>query len=595
MFPAMSSWTEWCYGSPTMLLYDHRHVIESSCGVQQGDPLGPLYFCCGIMCLVNEIDKLGPLYNKWYMDDGGIIGTAEQLQHAWDLIKSRGPELGLYLNPSKCEWSWLDSNCAKPCPIQISGVDDHEQVKLVPTREIQMLGVPLGDPEFIADYVNKKLFPRLLEVVSKLQEFEDSQAAMYLLRVSYSVVRAVHFMRTTPINHWRNQGARFDSVVRDTAELILGARMSDETYKQASLTPKLGGLGLRKIVDHAGFALSASWHESMETAREQWDRPFDVAVEAKSQKEASYEFDLQAHTSLVSSAPSDRERQRLLRLATPHCSGLVTAVPSSIDGSDTILRPQNYRIAVRYRLGLPVQKENTQCSMCEQTMDILGDHAGCCAKNADNITRHNSLRNLVHSIAAEGLLSPVMEKKGILGPTSGRRPGDVTIPIWSEGKGLCIDIAVTSPFTSGHIRQESPCETYAEKQKHHKYDSSFIGQNYDFAAMVFETTGAINAEGIWVLVQLFHFAAKMLGKEFSSFCGRSWARISCNLQRCVSQAIINRCAGLHAPPIRAVISPPAIPDFPRRAIINRCVGLHAPPIRAVISPPAIPDFPRRVV
>ena len=139
--------------------------------------------------------------------------------------KSRGPELGLYLNPSKCEWSWLDSNCAKPCPIQISGVDDHEQVKLVPTREIQMLGVPLGDPEFIADYVNKKLFPRLLEVVSKLQEFEDSQAAMYLLRVSYSVVRAVHFMRTTPINHWRNQGARFDSVVRDTAELILGARL----------------------------------------------------------------------------------------------------------------------------------------------------------------------------------------------------------------------------------------------------------------------------------------------------------------------------------------------------------------------------------
>ena len=27
MFPAMSSWTEWCYGEATMLLYDHQFVI----------------------------------------------------------------------------------------------------------------------------------------------------------------------------------------------------------------------------------------------------------------------------------------------------------------------------------------------------------------------------------------------------------------------------------------------------------------------------------------------------------------------------------------------------------------------------------------
>ena len=57
-----------------MLLCDHQHIIESCAGVQQGDPLGPLYFCCGIMALVNDIQALNPVYNKWYMDDGGIIG-----------------------------------------------------------------------------------------------------------------------------------------------------------------------------------------------------------------------------------------------------------------------------------------------------------------------------------------------------------------------------------------------------------------------------------------------------------------------------------------------------------------------------------------
>ena len=118
MFPRLTSWTEWCYGESSMLLYDHSRIIESSCGVQQGDPLGPLYFCCGINGLVNEIQKLNPVYNKWYMDDGGIIGDVETLQQAWKIIQERGPEMGLYLNPSKCEWTWLDPECKDPCPIQ---------------------------------------------------------------------------------------------------------------------------------------------------------------------------------------------------------------------------------------------------------------------------------------------------------------------------------------------------------------------------------------------------------------------------------------------------------------------------------------------
>jgi len=61
------------------------------------------------------------------------------------------------------------------------------------------------------------------------------------------------------------------------------------------------------------------------------------------------------------------------------------------------------------------------------------------------LSRHNRI-DLVDAIATEGMLSPVMEKKGILGDTPGRRPGDVSIPVWSGGKGLAIDVAVTSPF-----------------------------------------------------------------------------------------------------------------------------------------------------
>jgi len=140
-----------------------------------------------------------------------------------------------------------------------------------------------------------------------------------------------------------------------------------------------------------------------------------------------------------------------------------------------------------------------------------------------------------------------MEKKGILGNTTGRRPGDVTFQRWAEGKALVIDVAVTSPLADTCVRMEEPCEWYAATQKHGKYDASFKDTQYTFSAMVFETLGAVNVEGEEVLRQLFRFAAKRLGREFTSYCGRAWARVSCNLQRSVSQAILNRIDGREFP------------------------------------------------
>ena len=122
-----------------------------------------------------------------------------------------------------------------------------------------------------------------------------------------------------------------------------------------------------------------------------------------------------------------------------------------------------------------------------QPINVYGDHATCCAKNGDLVIRHNAIRNLVYSIASDGLLKPVLEKQGILGPTTGRRPGDVSVPDWKNHNGLAIDVAVTSPLTKGSLRLVSPCEDYATVQKHRKYDESFKGTNFFFCAMVFET------------------------------------------------------------------------------------------------------------
>ena len=104
----------------------------------------------------------------------------------------------------------------------------------------------------------------------------------------------------------------------------------------------------------------------------------------------------------------------------------------------------------------------TSLVLCaSRLLHTFGDHATCCTKSGDLIIRQNSLRNLVEEFASDGMLSPVLEKEGILGNTTGRRPGDVTIQRWSEGKGLAVDVAVTSPLAVTYVRMKKPCEWYA--------------------------------------------------------------------------------------------------------------------------------------
>jgi hypothetical protein len=459
------------------------------------------------------------------------------------MLLEESPKLGLELNPSKCEWSWMDPKCKKPCPISVPGGAE-KQLTLVPTDEIQMLGVPLGSDEKAAAYVEKKLLHKLSVMVERLSDFDDMQSAFFLLRTSFSIVRATHFMRTTPLAKWRKQAKRFDKEIWDAAQSILALVFSEQSWKQACLTPRLGGLGLRKIEDHAEIAFSASWRESRATCREDWADRADVSGH-QSQKQGSFKKDEEILKLLIEQAPNRREHQRLERLKCAHAGAWISAVPSTHDGVDTVMRPRNFRVAISMRLGLAVLSEEKSCSLCMQTIDVFGDHSACCSVSSDRIHRHNRVRNLLDRICHEGLLSPVMEKQRLLGNVYGRRPGDVTIPVWRANKGLAIDVAVTSPFGYNLPRKE-PCENYAESKKHAYYDEDFKGTAYEFAAMVFETTGGVNDEGLELLRQLFRFAAKHQNLQLSVYCGRAWARLSCSLQSSVSQCFLNRAGSAAA-------------------------------------------------
>ncbi len=87
--------------------------------------------------------------------------------------------------------------------------------------------------------------------VAKITQLNDTQSAFFLLRGSYSITRANHFMRTTPLAIWFQQAQDCDSLVRGSAEEVLGFPFSDREYQQAATSPNVGGLGSRQCAIHA--------------------------------------------------------------------------------------------------------------------------------------------------------------------------------------------------------------------------------------------------------------------------------------------------------------------------------------------------------
>ena len=97
--PSMAAWLECCCGSQP-LLHLGEHTILSCCGVQQGDPLGPLGFALALHPIIEKIKEEVPslLINAWYLDDGTLCGSVGDLCSALAIIESEGPSRGLLLN-----------------------------------------------------------------------------------------------------------------------------------------------------------------------------------------------------------------------------------------------------------------------------------------------------------------------------------------------------------------------------------------------------------------------------------------------------------------------------------------------------------------
>ena len=81
-------------------------TLQSSEGIQQGDPMGPLLFCLAIHDIVQEVHSA---FHVFYRDDGTLGGSVQEVLHDLSFVERAPSDLGLHLNHDKLELICADT------------------------------------------------------------------------------------------------------------------------------------------------------------------------------------------------------------------------------------------------------------------------------------------------------------------------------------------------------------------------------------------------------------------------------------------------------------------------------------------------------
>ena len=472
--PSLSPWIESCYsGQPNLLLGEHS--IRSCCGVQQGDPLGPLGFALVLQPVIERIKEkvAGLSLNAWYLDDGTIVGTPEQLQAAL-LIIEEGKRVGLHLNRSKSLLYVPDTEDAttSPPPPEIP----------IARHGFTLLGCPIGPVDFCEASFHHRV-SKIQTTLGLLRDLEDSQLETTLLRSCLSFPKVAFVLRACPPSHIQASALEFDAVMRRALEDILGGPISVWSWLKASIPCSKGGLGLRSAALHAPAAfldstlrsrslaeclagcsmpLSAHVEDALTSMAQAAGRPDWVSLDQLDcplrQRALSAAIDTANHHQLIETAPTTRFRALALSTSLPHAFDWLNVAPSRSLGLS--LQDREFRCCISYWLGVPLHNDPYACPECHSPPDIFGDHQVGCGGNRDRVARHNAIRDVVFLAAQSAALAPSKETPNLLAG-SAERPVDVLLPNWCQGKSAALDIHVISPLQPATVAEAAYNQGYA--------------------------------------------------------------------------------------------------------------------------------------
>ena len=241
---------------------------------------------------------------------------------------------------------------------------------------------------------------------------------------------------------------------------------------------------------------------------------------------------------------------RLKSLTLPHAGDWLNVVPSNALGLH--LRPQEFVMVARYRLGLSLYTQEGPCPSCLRLSDAQGNHAMCCGSGGERISRHNNLRDQVHDTAMAAGLGPVREVRFLL-PGQDSRPADVLLPHWIAGKDAALDLTVVNPCqvatvvgaatTAGHALQ------HAFNRKMRGSADACQAQGVVFLPIVVESFGGWHEMAVREVERLGAALARQTGQEEDEAVRHLWGKLSLLLQRGNAAILANRVPAFPAPEV----------------------------------------------
>ena len=429
------------------------------------------------------------------------------------------------------------------------------------------------------EVVNSRISETETTILSKLSSISNPQVQLALLRSCLSLPKLLYTLRTCKPTSLTAAYQRFDEIQYSALEDILGSPLSPLAWRQASLPVSLGGLGLRSASSHAAAAYLSSLAQTKPTVdhilmsfpfRHDLDFPIsffraaagslspsvletltpDSSSEDLSQKRLSFLIDSNLHSSLLKDVQTNNDRRasaRLLSLTLPQAGAFLNAIPNPSFGLSIL--PENFRVALKYRLGLPVYLASHSCPACGKDSDVFGDHTITCSSEYERIHRHDTLRDAIFESAKFAGLSPIKEARVVANSQS--RPGDICIDNWC-GKQTAFDVAVTSPLSQTALPQSYKTPGAAlssmKTRKLDKHPRACQINGVTFVPLVVETLGGWDIDAIFHIHSIAKMSASCSAPRSETSIRQLFQRLSVLLQRANAGLIASRAPPPPPPP-----------------------------------------------
>ena len=130
--------------------------------------------------------------NRWYADDGTLIGQIDEVAKALDIITKQGPRFQFFLNSLKTRVFWPNRQADLLSPLLTVGPP-----RIIDAGGVDPLGAPIGSPNFMEKYIREKL-KTCKTALAHLDHIPEARMPFHLHRVSASAYRLQHVFRLVP-------------------------------------------------------------------------------------------------------------------------------------------------------------------------------------------------------------------------------------------------------------------------------------------------------------------------------------------------------------------------------------------------------------